>query len=137
VRAPDADIGSSGILRWRRIDDERSLAAWERAWRGADGKSQRIFRRELLLDRRAIVLGGMDRQETIRAGGIAYDAAGALGLTNIFGPRPDFIHALAAMLPARQMVGYEAGADLQSAEQTGFRLLGPLRVWVKSLRTFE
>ena len=120
-------------LQWRRIDDESQLAAWEAAWRGADQRGARIFRQPLLLDPRAIVLGGFGEGDKILAGGIAYDAAGALGITNIFGSRRQFIRALSLMHPERSMVCYEAGDKIQSAVRLGFQVLGSLRVWARGM----
>ena len=119
-------------LEWRRIENEPNLATWERAWRGEDQNPERIFHRELLADRRASVLGGFDPAGTLGAGGVAYDAAGALGVTNIFGSRRRFLDALGASAPGRPVVTYEAGGDLASAERNGFAMLGALRVWVRA-----
>ena len=118
--------------QWRRIDDEPQLAAWEAAWRGAGPRGARVFRQSLLRDPCAIVLGGFGDDDTVRAGGIAYDAAGALGITNVFGSRQQFIRALSLMYPGRRMVCYEAGDGILSAVRLGFQVLGPLRVWART-----
>src|SRR5262249_40110433 len=76
---------AASTLDWRRIANEQGLALWERAWRGTDPDHRRIFRAELLEDQRVCVLSGFDEMGMIRAGGIAYNAAGATGVTNIFG----------------------------------------------------
>jgi hypothetical protein len=133
-RGGDVGLPPAGTLRWRRIEEEQKLAAWELAWRGSDQSGVRIFRRDLLQDPRAIVFGGFDEDETVRAGGIAYDAADALGLTNVFGSGGQFIHALGSTTPGRAMVCYEAGDDLRAAERGGFQVLGPLRVWVRAAK---
>jgi hypothetical protein len=125
--APAADEG----LRWRRVDDERGLADWEFAWRGSALTGPRIFQAELLSDQRAAFLGGFDAAGTILAGGIVYRAAGASGITNVFGSRTQFMSALASLLPAHPIVGYERGDALKSAERNGFQVLGPLRVWTR------
>ncbi len=122
---------SNAALQWRRIADGRGLAAWERAWRGADQDSQRIFAPQLLTDLRAFVLAGYDEREAIRAGGIVYDAAGALGLTNVFGSEREVFQALASIWPERELVCYAPGDSHRSAERNGFRVLGSLRVWVR------
>jgi hypothetical protein len=118
-------------LRWRRVDDQRGLADWERAWRGGVLAPQRIFRAELLSDRRAAFLGGFDAADTILAGGIVYNAAGASGITNVFGSRRQLMSALAWLVPGHPIVGYERGSALKSAERNGFQVLGPLRVWTR------
>lgn len=121
-----------GGLRWRRVDDERSLVDWELAWRGSALTGPRIFQAELLSDQRAAFLGGFDAAGTILAGGIVYRAAGASGITNVFGSRTQFMSALASLLPAHPIVGYERGDALKSAERNGFQVLGPLRVWART-----
>jgi hypothetical protein len=118
-------------LRWRRIDDEAQLAAWEMAWRTDGPQGPRIFRPPLLLDPCALILGGFDESDAIVAGGIAYDGAGALGITNVFGSKQQFIHALGSMRPESDMVCYATGNDVRSALQEGFQVLGSLRVWVR------
>jgi hypothetical protein len=122
----------NAALQWRRIADERGLAAWESAWRAADEDSQRIFVPQLLTDLRAFVLAGYDERDAIRAGGIAYDAAGALGLTNVFGSGREFLQALASIRPQREMVCYAPGDSHRSADSNGFQVLGPLRIWVRA-----
>jgi hypothetical protein len=37
---------ATSALDWRRIGNEKGLAAWERAWRGTDPNPLRIFRAE-------------------------------------------------------------------------------------------
>jgi hypothetical protein len=122
---------AANTLDWRRIDNEQSLAAWERAWRGTDTELHRIFRAELLNDQRVHILAGFDEAEKIRAGGIAYDAAGVTGVTNIFGPRSEFQNALAMLAAPADIVCYEHGRDLALAADLGFAALGHLRVWIR------
>jgi hypothetical protein len=133
VRPAQVEGAGDPTPQWRRIDDGPQLAAWEAAWRGADLHGARIFRQPLLLDPCAIVLGGFGAGDTIVAGGIAYDAAGALGITNVFGSKQQFVRALDAMYPERDMVCYAAGDEVQSAVQLGFQVLGPLRVWTRGI----
>ncbi|KJC61608.1 hypothetical protein UP10_07015 [Bradyrhizobium sp. LTSPM299] len=121
----------TGGLGWRRIGDEPGLAVWERAWRGAEPDARRIFRAELLEDRRVCVLAGFDDMGKILAGGIAYDAAGAIGVTNIFGSTRQFLNAVATQFAPSEIVCYEHGRDLTLAMDLGFTLLGGLRVWAR------
>lgn len=130
-RRRSAPAVAASALDWRRIGDEPALAAWERAWRGTDPESQRIFRAELLEDRRVCVLAGFDEMDMIRAGGIAYDAAGATGVTNIFGSRQQFLNAVATLFGPAEIVCYERGQDLAHAVDLGFAQLGGLRVWTR------
>jgi hypothetical protein len=131
VRPARVEGTIDSTLQWRRIDDEPQLAAWEAAWRTVGPRGPRIFRRPLLLDPRTIVLGGFDERDAILAGGIAYEAAGALGITNVFGSRQQFIQALGSMRPESGMVCYAAGNDIRSALDGGFQLLGSLRIWTR------
>jgi hypothetical protein len=80
----------------------------------------------------ACVLAGFDGRETIRAGGIAYEAAGVTGVTNIFGPRAMFVKALAARKAPTEIVCYERGPDLAAATNLGFERIGALRVWTRA-----
>lgn len=130
-RAARSSPAGDEILSWRRIEDGPGLAEWERTWRGEDQDDERIFRAELLMDRRASILGGFDASGALRSGGTIYDAAGVLGVANIFGSRRRFLSAAAASAPGRPIVAYEAGGDLASADRNGFAMLGPLRVWVR------
>ena len=118
-------------LDWRRIEEEQGLLAWERAWRADDLDPLRIFPPELLKERRVYVLAGFDGTETIRAGGVAYDAAGATGVTNIFGSRRRFLDALVNLSAPAEIVCYEHGPALVSAMTEGFAGLGSLRVWTR------
>ena len=118
-------------LDWLRIGNEKGLAAWERAWRGTDPNPLRIFRAELLEDQRACVLAGFDGMEMIRAGGIAYNAAGATGVTNIFGSYSEFLNALVTLFAPIEIVCWERGRDLTLAVDLGFTVLGGLRVWTR------
>jgi hypothetical protein len=124
-------IEAPGALRWGRIGGEAQLARWERAWRGDGPSPERLFRAGLLGDPRVGVLAGVDAAGRIVAGGIAYRAAGAAGITNVFGPRRAFMDALAAERPAVPIVCYEQGDDLAEALQAGFEALGALRIWVR------
>jgi hypothetical protein len=125
---------AASALDWRRIGNEQGLAAWERAWRGTDSDPLRIFRAGLLEDQRVCVLAGFDGMEIIRAGGIAYNAAGATGVTNIFGSRRQFLDALVTLFAPAEIVCYEHGHDLTLAADLGFAVLGGLRVWTASHR---
>jgi hypothetical protein len=122
---------AASALDWRRISNEKGLAAWERAWRGTDPNPLRIVRADLLEDQRACVLAGFDGMEMIRAGGIAYNAAGATGVTNIFGSYSEFLDALVTLFAPAEIVCWERGRDLTLAVDLGFTVLGGLRVWTR------
>src|SRR5262245_60179252 len=121
----------ASTLVWRPIANEQGLTAWEHAWRGTDPDPRRIFRAELLEDQRVCVLAGFDEMEVIRAGGIAYNAAGTTGITNIFGSYRQFLNALVTLFAPAEIVCWEHGRDLTLAVELGFAVLGGLRVWTR------
>jgi hypothetical protein len=121
---------------WDTVTRPDELGAWEDAWAGGDGED-RVFRPGLLADPRCAVLT-IRRDGTVIAGAVAYPAAGAAGISNVFGPglAPELLwagirHAVAGRWPGLPSVGYEEGASLAAARQAGFRDLGPLRIWVR------
>jgi hypothetical protein len=130
-RRQSRPLVAASALDWRRIDNEKGLATWERAWRGTDPNPLRIFRAELLEDQRVCVLAGFDGTEMIRAGGIAYDAAGVTGVTNIFGSYSGFLKALVTISAPAEIVCWEHGRDLTLAAELGFAVLGGLRMWTR------
>ena len=118
---------------WRRID-AAELMQWERAWRGDEEADGRTFPGRLLDDDQVHVIGGFDSDGQIIAGGVAYEAAGVIGLTNVFRARGQALAAVASLLPGRSIVCYEAGGDLASARRRGFDPAGQLTVWSRSPR---
>ncbi len=130
-RKPQPPVAVSAF-DWRRVSDGPGLRAWEQAWRLPDPSPLHIFRPELLDDERVCVLAGLDETRTIRAGRIAFNAAGATGITNIFGSRREFLDALVTLSAPSQIVCYERGSDLTSAANAGFEILGSLRVWARA-----
>ena len=117
--------------RWRRVTAGCDLEEWELAWRGDEVAHSGVFRPELLGDPRAIVIAGTDASGAIKAGGVAYETADALGITNIFGDEEGFLEALLSHTSAKQVVCYERGEALRSAQQRHFKILGPLNVWTR------
>lgn len=115
--------------RWRRVTAGCDLEEWELAWQGDEVAHSRVFRPELLGDPRAVVMAGTDASGAIKAGGVAYEAADALGITNIFGDAEGFLEALLPHASTKQVVRYERGEALRSAQQRRFETLGPLNVW--------
>lgn len=119
----------AGSLRWARITSARDLADWERTWRGGAAAYAGVFRPELLADPRAVVMAGLDASGAIIGGGVGYEAAGALGVTNIFGDAEGLLGTLRYQAPTQPIVCYEHGDELRLAQRRGFKTLGPLRVW--------
>jgi hypothetical protein len=113
---------------WRRIS-EGELQSWETAWAGDDPHARGIFRKSLLEDPRVIVIAGVDGQGHVVAGGIAFEAAGVVGLTNVFGSATGLFHALSGLVASSRLVAYEPGVAAETSRRRSFQPLGPLKVW--------
>jgi hypothetical protein len=118
--------------RWRIIRDAASLARWEAAWRG-DEAGLDLFRPALLEERdHAFIAREVDGR--IMAGCVASRSAEVVGISNLFGPNELAAGGLAAVqdfAPNLPVVGYEAGAALESMKSLGFQALGSLLVWLR------
>jgi hypothetical protein len=129
-------------MRWCRVESESGLLQWERAWRG-DAANQsataiaRQFPALLLANRDIAFLAGTSAEDEIVAVAAANRTGDVIGLSNVFG------HASAgerwpgatsaareAFPPGLPLVGYERGDNLRHATDSGFRPIGPLRVYV-------
>jgi hypothetical protein len=117
---------------WRRIS-EGQLQSWETAWAGDDPHARGIFRKSLLEDPRVIVIAGVDGPRIV-AGGIAFEAAGVVGLTNVFGSATGLFRALSGLVASSRLVAYEPGAAAETSRRHGFQPLGPLKVWRRARR---
>ncbi|WP_432541615.1 hypothetical protein [Kineococcus sp. SYSU DK002] len=73
----------------------------------------------------------------IVAGAVARLGSGAVDVSNTYaveGHRLDWAElagAVAALFPARPLVGYQRGTDLEAALAGGFEAVGDLRVWIR------
>lgn len=110
------------------------LAAWARAWRGADGP-QDVFQPSLVADPDVVVLGRRDGPRFV-AGAIANTSGTAIGLSNVFAVDRDveaaWLGALAAIVrrrPGLPIVGYGQDDALTAPLRLGFSAVGPLTVW--------
>lgn len=131
---------SSGMRRtnqWTRLRSADALAGWEAAWR-ADANlaaDARIFPDALIADSDIAFLARYAGGQIV-AGAIANRQAGAVGLTNVFGPanedsvtRADAMALTGAEFPGLPTVAY-VGADKRDAMvELGFAAIGALRVW--------
>ncbi|MBO0512766.1 hypothetical protein [Streptomyces beijiangensis] len=117
---------AGGPLRWRRVDADDELSAWETAW---DGGVTDLFRPDLLTDEAVAVLAGFNGS-TIVAGAVANRSTSVVGLSNTFGNWPGALPQIAQLWPGLPLVGYESGDDLDAALGQGFEAVGPLRVWL-------
>ena len=80
------------------------------------------------------LLGGK-RDGRVVAGATTYASADVIGLSNVFGTDGaatwiGVINAVIRLVGQAPILGYERGADLDTALDNGFNILGPLRVWV-------
>ena len=116
---------AAGAAPVEPVRTEGDLRAWEAAWRGADAHEPRIFLPQLLDDPDILILGQRDAHGEMIAGGIASEAAGRLGLTNLFGRARPILEALERLRPGVPVVCYEQVPEAPR----GWRALGPLRVW--------
>lgn len=128
-RQPVGQAKLSPSLDWRRVDTTEGLSSWEAAWNETPAGEAPIFPEGLLAEPRTVVAAGFDPGGVIRAGGIAHDAAGVVGLTNLFGDWSEAAMGVASLLPGRNLVGYESGEDLKISKSLGFSHCDALRIW--------
>jgi hypothetical protein len=126
-------------MHWERVRDPAVLVRWERAWNQYDIPPG-LFHPSLLDEDAVMVMAGY-RGEAIVAGAISSRSATVASLTNVFSTVGDLdaawcgsVAAVAALVGDVPLVGYERGDDLEAAQQYGFALLGPLRVWINGRR---
>jgi len=124
-------------VRCTRVGSEAELAAWEAGWAVAPSV-ERIFRPALLDDSDVAVLAAL-REDEIVGGVIANRSGEVAGVSNLFARgddaeavRGELIAGAAGAFPGCELVGYEAGADLETMRGFGFAPLGPLRIWLRS-----
>jgi hypothetical protein len=125
-------------MRWERVSSEEQLNRWEEAWGGTvDAAQERIFLQALLADRNIAFLAAW-QDEQIRAGVIANQGGGVVGLSNLFARDCDAaaawagaVMAIGTLFPVQGVVGYESGDDLALAQSAGFGPIGFLRAWVR------
>jgi len=137
VREGGPDGPPDDGLSWDKVTSAGELSDWETAWANGGSGDGPVFRPGLLSDPRCAILA-CRQEDTIIAGAIVYAAGRAAGISNLFGTGlpPDRLwasiqQAVAGVQPHLPVVGYEEGASLEAARQSGFRVLGPLRVWVR------
>lgn len=141
LRRPSAtDVQASPAeLSWRTVCSEADLLRWVEAWAGvaATAETSRIFAASLIA-RSDISFLFAPADGPPLCGGILNEAAGVVGLSNVFhaGIDPEIawqglLREAARRFPGLPVVGYEAGDDLAAARRVGFRAAGPLRIWTK------
>ena len=129
-------VATARGVDWSIAGDDAGLDAWKAAWDAQIVAVDPIFAPSLLHDA-DIAFIAAHRDRAIVAGAIASRSAGVVGLSNVFTPVTESravwagcIAATMAWAPGMPIVGYESGADLATALEVGFELLGPLRIWV-------
>ncbi|SCZ01160.1 hypothetical protein [Microvirga guangxiensis] len=121
------------------------LNVWENVWRGdessAAGEPNGGIFRASLLTQHGIKFIAIRCDNRIVGGGILNEGGDVIGVSNVFASdvEPEIIwqgilaHAV-DYFPGTTVVGYESGRDLDTALRSGFRTLGPLRVWLSACR---
>ncbi|MGQ0433617.1 MAG: hypothetical protein ACT452_14550 [Microthrixaceae bacterium] len=139
VRRPGAEPAGSAEQGWTVVDDTDGFECWEQAWRGEDDSAP-VLQPDLLDDRSVAVValapGGGER---VVAGAILNEAAGVVGVSNVFvtsaagrGAWGGCIAIAERRFPGATLVGYESGPALEVACAQGFHPVGPLRVWLRA-----
>jgi len=143
-RAPSRPLQSPVVsgLRWTCIQGTSELMEWETAW-NEDPTQQPsagqppLFLPALLADPEILFIGAYQDHRLV-AGAIANHTDGVVGLSNVFVPAGDpgpFWAGCVAMVherfPGLPLVGYESRPESAIAQQIGFELLQPLKVWIR------
>ncbi|MEV5596238.1 hypothetical protein [Streptomyces sp. NPDC052496] len=141
VPAPTPSVPPATHITWDVITSPGDLPAWAAAW-GAEAGGCGPFRPELLADDATRFLRARSADGRVLAGAVATLSRDVVGLSNVFTASEATAHgldsrnswagclsAVAVRWPGLPVVGYESGADLEAAVASGFRPVGPLRVW--------
>ena len=140
IRFPAASAGpASGPGRedrWRVVRDAAALRDWETAW--LDGEIGPRNFRSALLDRDDVAILAIPAHDGALTTAVLNVAAGVVGLSNVVtGEREAAatlsvaLDAASQLFPGLDVVGYEQGPMLDAAQQVGFEVTGPLRVWMR------
>ena len=128
-------VHRAGGERWERLHGRDDLVAWEAA-RQSNGDERGLFKPELLDNDQVTFLVSYAHGRVV-AGAILNLASGVAGISNFFARAEADSQAwdgcvsfARELCPEVQLVGYESGARLRQALDSGFAAAGPLRVWV-------
>jgi len=129
-------VPQSPGLRAEQVPTTGHLRDWQIAWCGVSDPPD-IFRPGLLDDPLVRIVAVQDGDGLI-GGGVLNSAAGVIGVTNVFfAGNVDPVAVWSCLLtvaadhsPGVPIIGYDRQDDLGPALQVGFRVLGPLRVWL-------
>jgi hypothetical protein len=129
-------------LHWTWVQSTPELAKWETAWSASPANNlspqqPRLFLPALLANPELVFIVAYQGQELV-AGAIAHHTDDVVGLSNVFVPPEHpvaFWAGCVAMVQERfpdvPMVGYEHGSELAIAQEIGFEMLHPLKVWTR------
>jgi hypothetical protein len=129
-------------LHWTWVQSAPELAKWEIAWSGSpennpSTQQPRLFLPALLANPEIVFIAAYQDQELV-AGAIANHTDDVVGLSNVFVPPDDPVAFWASCVtmaqesfPGVPMVGYEHGPELAIAQEIGFEILQPLKVWTR------
>jgi len=89
-----------------------------------------------LLQRSAFRLIGKEHRDGFGAGAVLQLCTGVVSISNVWTTMEgldwtELVSAATGLFPGRALVGYESGADLESALTAGFAICGPQRVWIR------
>ncbi|MEV0154874.1 hypothetical protein AB0H57_14165 [Micromonospora sp. NPDC050686] len=124
IHRPPADPAPGPALT--PVTSAAGLAGWAAAHGGGP-----VFRPALLADPRVTVLARYAPDGSVTGGAVLTRGDRVTGVSNVFGGPPLWPAVCRAAPPGVPLVGYEAGADLAAAARAGFRVTGPLRVWLR------
>ena len=127
--------------QWIRKDAAPDLATHSRLRWTRTTEGNELLPAALFADPDIAMFTG-SRDGEVVAGGIANRTKGVVGLSNVFAQGGDAvavwtdIAALATVaFPGLPLVGYETGADLAAAVDSGFEVGDPLRVWARAVES--
>lgn len=116
---------------WDHVTTEKNLVEWTAAHGSANAIGPGLLRRRDVKIYMKKKMGNV-------AGFIANAGAQSVGISNVFTSVngdtiwPDIRNLVSVEFPGVPMVGYERGADLTAALESGWTAVGPLRVWVRN-----
>ena len=121
---------------WDVVTDAVGFTAWERAWQRSNGRVG-VLRPERL-GRADTTFVAVKEAGRIVAGAIFNQSTDAVGIFNFFvtagSPLLHWqgcVEVAGALFPGTLPVSYSHGPPLRIALATGFKAIGPLRVWVR------
>lgn len=130
-RDPEHSDGTG--LDWTIVTELEQLDEWETA-----AELRGLVTAGLLAEPSLRVLLAR-REDKIAGGATTNTSDSVVGLSNVFAVLNDDLAVVWGDLPVvvdrsfpgRPLVGYEHGDDLEAARSAGFRVTGPLRIWLR------